>query len=281
MKVIKYAGDLRNLVSNFQFMGMQTGFVPTMGALHEGHISLLKMAKMQNLSTICCIFVNPTQFNDQKDFDNYPITISNDILLLEQAGCDVLFLPQIAEIYPHGTRNLPHYDLGELEQVLEGAFRPGHYQGVCQVVHRLLNIVSPDFLFLGQKDFQQCMVIQRLIKLLDSPAQVVIAPTCRERSGLAMSSRNQRLSEEERKKAAAIFKVLECIRQNIGIIPFDRLINEATSYLLFNGFSKVDYVIIADAQSLQPADSGGQNVVALVAAFIGNVRLIDNMVIRL
>ncbi len=281
MKLFKHACDLQKCLSNIRSGDTKVGFVPTMGALHSGHISLLEMARKHDNLTVCSIFVNPTQFNDQKDFDNYPITISNDILLLEQAGCDVLFLPQTSEIYPNGTSHLPHYDIGELEHVLEGTFRPGHYQGVCQVVHKLLGIVLPDFLFLGQKDYQQCMVIQRLIEIIKSPAQIVIGSTHREPSGLAMSSRNQRLTEAEKEQATAIFKMLKYIRQNIHFLTVDQLILHASDYLLSNGFSKVNYVTIADSGTLQPATSDTlHNVVALIAASIGKVRLIDNMVMN-
>ena len=280
MKLFKQSIDIQLYLTRQKKHGLKLGFVPTMGALHDGHISLLQMGKESCDSMVCSIFVNPTQFNDQKDFKNYPSTISQDILLLEKAGCDVLFLPQANEIYPQGTDHLPHYNLGEIEQVLEGEFRPGHYQGVCQVVHRLLDIVSPKYLFLGQKDYQQCMVLKRLVELIKSPTEIIIGRTYREPSGLAMSSRNQRLTDEQKNQATAIFKMLIYLKENYKSAPWDELIDYATSYLLSSGFQKVDYITIRDAATLEMVDqSESQQLVALVAAFIDGVRLIDNMLL--
>ena len=184
-----------------------------MGALHSGHISLITNSKIQNQLTVSSIFVNPTQFNNAKDFEKYPITLEKDIDQLEKNGCNVLFLPPVEEIYTDGLNKLPHYNLGYLETVLEGKYRPGHFQGVCQVVHRLLNIVQPDYLYLGQKDYQQCMVIKKLIELTQLKINVVISNTLRENDGLAMSSRNMRLNEEERKLSVKIFETLSFIKK--------------------------------------------------------------------
>lgn len=280
MKLFKQAADMQLYLSKLNLEGKKIGFVPTMGALHNGHISLLQMSKHQCDVSVCSIFVNPTQFNDKKDFDNYPITIGADIRLLENSGCDVLYLAQANEVYPDGTDRLQHYDLGILDNILEGGYRPGHFQGVCQVVHRLLDIVLPDCLFLGQKDYQQCMVIKHLIKLIQNPVKVVIGPTLREASGLAMSSRNQRLSQKQKDQATAIYKMLTHIQAtNKSLLP-EILVNHATDYLLSNGFHKVDYVTIADCDTLKPAtDCWPPRAVALIAAFIGEIRLIDNMII--
>ncbi len=281
MKLFKQAEDLHLYLSKGSFQAQTKGFVPTMGALHQGHISLLELSKKQCDITICSIFVNPTQFNNKKDFENYPITIGNDILLLEKADCDILFLPQAVEIYPQGIDDLPHYDLGNLENVLEGSYRPGHFQGVCQVVHKLLNIVSPDFLFLGQKDFQQCMVLKRLIELMSSPIQLILGETLRGNSGLAMSSRNQRLTESQKQEAVAIYQMLTYIKQNIHAIHPNKLCAYATQFLLSHGFNKVDYVAIAEPTSLATINEINHNpAVALIAAFIGEVRLIDNMLVN-
>jgi pantoate--beta-alanine ligase len=262
---------------------MNIGLVPTMGALHAGHISLLHAAKKENDIVVCSIFVNPTQFNDPEDFKKYPITLENDILLFENAGCDLLFTPSVKDIYPDGTDHLRHYDLGFLEQVLEGRFRPGHFQGVCQVVHRLLEIVLPDNLYVGQKDYQQCMVIKKLVELidLDSKVKINVCPTLREDDGLAMSSRNLRLSPADRDNAATISATLRYIEKNIQPGNLSGIKEKAQQLLLTKGF-KIDYAEIADANTLELIDNwdGNQKVVALIAAFLGHVRLIDNLVLN-
>lgn len=265
-----------------------TGFVPTMGALHEGHISLIDASKKKNKITFASIFVNPTQFNDPKDFKKYPVTLEKDIDLLEKSGCDVLFLPTVEEMYPDGFTPKMHYDLGFLETVLEGKFRPGHFQGVCMVVHRLLEIVNPDHLYLGQKDYQQCMVLARLIELisLKKKTEIMICPTLRETDGLAMSSRNMRLNDGERKNAATIYQCLKLVKENAGDETPATLIEKAQFMLEKAGF-KVDYIEIAEANTLatfnDPIDkgwAGKQKLVALIAAFMNEVRLIDNMLLN-
>ena len=175
-----------------------------MGALHNGHVSLISQSKKKTDITVCSIFVNHAQFNNPDDFEKYPSTIENDILLLEESGCDILFIPSEDEIYPDAASKNKHFELGYLEKVLEGEFRPGHFQGVCLVVERLLNIVEPDFLFLGQKDYQQCLVIKKLISLMQKNIKVIICPILREKNGLAMSSRNLRLNEEEKEFSISI-----------------------------------------------------------------------------
>ena len=249
MVIFKNAEDLKKYLAQFQSSDSQIGFVPTMGALHKGHISLLEISKKKCAITVCSIFVNPTQFNDVKDFENYPITIGNDILQLEKAGCDVLFLPRATEIYPNGINHLTEYDLGFLETILEGKYRPNHFQGVCQVVDILVNFVNPDVLFIGQKDYQQCMVIKRLLVIVKSKVKVIIGSTCREPSGLAMSSRNQRLSEIQKEQATAIYKMLLYIKEHVNSISPNELCDFATTFLLSNGFNSVDYVCIAVACS--------------------------------
>lgn len=258
------------------------GFVPTMGALHSGHISLITSSKKDNEVTAASIFVNPTQFNDPKDFEKYPVTIERDIEMLEESGCDVLFLPAVAEMYPGGKPSSRHYDLDYLETVLDGKYRPGHFQGVCTVVDRLLSIVGPDNLYLGQKDYQQCMVIKRLIELLgkSSEIKINICPTLREEDGLAMSSRNMRLSAEERAMAPTVFKCLQQIKENLKPGQLDEVKEKALQLLITTGF-RPDYIEIADANNLSLIDDwdGKQRLVALVAAFLNEVRLIDNMII--
>ena len=240
-----------------------------MGALHAGHISLIDISKKNTDITVCSIFVNPTQFNDPKDFQKYPITIEKDIFQLEKAGTGVLYLPEVADIYPDGVTGLEKYDLGRLESLLEGAFRPGHFQGVCQVMRRLLDAVRPDDLFMGQKDYQQCMVVRRLLEIMGSSTRLHPCPIMREPDGLAMSSRNVRLSPVQRTSATAIYQALLQLKEGATA-------GQATAFLEKEGF-RVDYVSIADPVTLEPIDEKVRPAIALVAAFMGEVRLIDNM----
>lgn len=283
MILFKRGTDLRNYLGNQRKNDKKTGFVPTMGALHEGHISLLREARKENDITICSIFINPTQFNDPADYQKYPVTLASDINLLEAAGCDILFLPSVADIYPGGTDLAARYELGYLETILEGKYRPGHFQGVCAVVHRLLDNVHPDHLYLGQKDYQQCMVIRQLLDLTGfaTSTTIHISPTLREKDGLAMSSRNMRLNAAARQKAPAIYQSLCMIREKIRPGELQSLKREATAMLAEKGF-KTDYIEIADATTLQPVDQwdGKQKLVALAAAFLDEVRLIDNLLLN-
>lgn len=257
------------------------GFVPTMGALHSGHISLVTASKKDNQVTAASIFVNPAQFNDKKDFEKYPITIEKDIEWLITAGCDALFLPSAEEVYPNGYSQPSQYDLGYLETILEGKYRPGHFQGVCKVMNRLLDIVQPDNLYMGQKDYQQCMVVKRLITIMQSATILHTCPTLREADGLAMSSRNTRLSPEERKKAVAISATLNNIKNDIKPGELSAVIDDSIARLADLQFT-VDYVAIADAETLELLTqwNGKEKIVALIAAFQNEVRLIDNMLLN-
>lgn len=280
MYLFKQRAALRDFLEQEKKAGKRIGFVPTMGALHEGHLSLVRDAKAATDLVVCSIFVNPTQFNDPKDFEKYPITINEDIQKLTSAGTDVLFLPSVTEMYPEGVNaQHPHYDFGYVETVLEGAHRPNHFQGVGIVVHKLLDIVAPADLFMGQKDFQQCMIIKRLLEITGIPCQLHICPTLREADGLAMSSRNMRLSPEERKTAVQISRSLKALVRNIRQQPFGELRETARNELENAGFL-VDYIEIADAGNLQilSAPIPGP-MVALAAAKLGEIRLIDNMLI--
>lgn len=283
MIIFKKPKELHDFLEKKRYEQKRIGFTPTMGALHAGHLSLLNEAKNQNDVIVCSVFVNPTQFNDPEDFRKYPVTIEKDILLLEDAGCDVLFLPLVQDIYPSGTNDLKHYKLGFMETVLEGKFRPGHFQGVCQVMHRLLETVLPDNLYLGQKDYQQSMVIKKLIELigLHNKVRVTVCPTLREHDGLAMSSRNARLLPAERIKATTIFTSLRYIKENLKQGNTKKIKDAAKEMLLQNGFHS-DYVEIADADTLELVEdwNGKQKIVVLAAAFINNVRLIDNLEIN-
>ncbi|MGZ5285612.1 MAG: pantoate--beta-alanine ligase [Flavisolibacter sp.] len=280
MTIFKNQNDLSPFLREQKQTGLRIGFVPTMGALHPGHISLISQARKDNDLVVCSIFINPTQFNSPEDFRLYPVSIAADIDMLLQAGCDILFLPATEEIYPFNYQ-VKQYALGNLEQILEGQFRPGHFQGVCQVVDRLVEIVNPTRMYLGQKDYQQCMVIHRLMELekKQDNVQLVIAPTLREEDGLAMSSRNLRLNEAQRKIAPRIYEVLETIRSQVHLKPFAQLKKEGREQLEAGGF-EVDYVEIADANTLLPAQPGNGIPVALVAASIGGIRLIDNLLLN-
>lgn len=282
MIIFKTVQGIEKVLSKLIPENKKIGFVPTMGALHHGHLSLIEQSKKQADITVCSIFVNPTQFNDQTDFQKYPVTIENDILLLEEAGCDILFLPSVNEMYPQGTVLKQPYNLGFLETLLEGKYRPGHFQGVCQVVHRLLSIVKPQVLFLGQKDYQQCMVIRKMIELAALPVELILGPTHRENSGLAMSSRNMRLSDEGKQKAVAIFNSMQYIKEHITQEDVEALQRKSIDMLLKAGFDPVDYIAICDAHTLAPVDTyqPDKKLVVLVAAFIEGVRLIDNLMIN-
>ncbi len=280
MILFKEAAALSGYLEKQQKKGVSIGFVPTMGALHQGHITLVTASTENTGLTVCSIFVNPTQFNDPADFKKYPITIEKDLKMLSDAGADVVFLPDVKEIYPDGLEKVRTYSLGHLETILEGKYRPGHFQGVCQVVHRLLEIVSPDILFMGQKDYQQCMVVQHLIDLYAIPTRLVKCSTIREESGLAMSSRNMRLSDTERQKAAEIYRTLQYVEQSILPGDLADIKGKAIDRLINAGF-RVDYLEICDANNLNIIETwdGKSPLVTLTAAFLGDVRLIDNLVI--
>ena len=281
MILLKHPNDLSSFIQNGSIDHNSIGFVPTMGALHDGHLSLIHTARLENALVIASIFVNPTQFTELTDFEKYPSTIEADILKLEKAGCDILFLPSVADMYPNGSSPSQQYDLGHLDSILEGEFRPGHFQGVCQIVHLLLEIISPGRLYLGQKDFQQCLVIKKMISQIDMDTLVIICPTQREPDGLAMSSRNVRLSHLERKKAANLFNTLSYIKENIQLEDLENLKQMAQNILIEQGF-KVEYIAISKAQTLETVQNwdGKSTLIALVAAYINQVRLIDNLVLN-
>jgi pantoate--beta-alanine ligase len=282
MLLFKRGDELAGYLRGQRSKGVTIGFVPSMGALHNGHLSLIGQSRSTVLLTVCSIFVNPTQFNDPRDFRKYPVTIEEDLYLLEKARVNAVYLPEVDEIYPGGMEGLERYELGNLETILEGKYRPGHFQGVCQAVKRLLDKVIPDRLFMGQKDYQQCLVVGRLLELLGSATVLYTCPIIREPDGLAMSSRNLRLSDEQRKKAPAIHRSLSWLKENRqgkkGELPSLQDIDHARKMLTAEGF-RIDYLEVADANGLGPLGSGqaGGNAIALAAAFLGEIRLIDNI----
>jgi len=281
MIIFKHSKDLRNYVNKTRSTGVSVGFIPTMGALHAGHLSLVEECKKLSRLTVCSIFVNRIQFNNPEDFKKYPIAIEKDILLLEEHSCDVLFLPDEKEIYPDAASINKHFDLGYLETILEGKFRPGHFQGVCLVVEKLLNIVEPDFLYIGQKDFQQCLVIKKLIAIMKKNIKIIMCPTLRESNGLAMSSRNLRLNTFEKKLASELHQALEGIKKDLSVSNFSPLKTKAVQHLEKLGF-KIDYLELAKAKNLELVNEfdNKEDLIILIAAFLNEVRLIDNLLIN-
>lgn len=280
MRLFKKKCDIQGFIADLHGKKQEIGFVPTMGALHAGHISLVQAARQQSDFTVCSIFVNPTQFNDPGDLEKYPRTIEKDLKLLEQQGCDAVFYPDVEEVYPSGTSNPPHYDLGRLEYILEGKYRPGHFQGVADVVSRLFYAIDPDHVFFGQKDLQQCKVIEQLIALNPDFNRIRMHTvlTLREPDGLAMSSRNTRLSSEELKKAPAIYQTLNYLKAHLEPSDVTPLLEMARQRLLAEGL-RPDYISIAHTHTLEECFhwDGKTPVTGLIAAFLGAVRLIDNM----
>ena len=254
------------------------GFVPTMGALHDGHISLVRRSKAENAVTVVSIFVNPTQFNNREDLEKYPRMPEADRRMLEAAGADVLFSPGEAEMYPEGSLH-ESYDFGALDHVMEGANRPGHFNGVGQIVRRLFEAVQPGKAYFGEKDFQQLAVIRRLVAIAQLPVVVVACPTVREPSGLAMSSRNLRLSAPLRTEAAVIYRALQWLRENGRQHPLPAAAAKAAALIEASGVLNVEYLVIADEVSLQPAVAWDDRIPlrAFAAVQAGDVRLIDNL----
>jgi len=256
---------------------LTVGFVPTMGALHNGHLSLIKRSKSENDITVCSIFVNPTQFNDPADLAKYPRPIEADMAKLEAAGCDILFAPEVSEMYDDNEQW--HLDIGPLEHLLEGEFRPGHYQGVMQIVFKLLDVVKPNNLYMGQKDYQQFLVVQRMVELLNLQVNMVMCPIEREADGLAMSSRNVHLSDTERKHALVLSKTLNYIKGHFDVSREAELEEQAMEMLAAEEGVEPEYFRIVDGKTLYPATPVSTSVVALAAAKVGKTRLIDNVLI--
>lgn len=281
MKVFSKIEDVRTWIKDVSLTESSSlGFVPTMGALHQGHISLVEKSVAENSHTAASIFVNPIQFNNQSDLVNYPRTMEEDLEMLKQAGCDMVFAPTEKEMYPGEVTE--QYDFGDLERVMEGEFRPGHFNGVAVVVKRLFDIVKPDRAYFGEKDFQQLCIIKKLVEQTDLDIEVIGCPIIREPDGLAMSSRNRRLGVEERKRANEIYKTLVWIRDNLMNATLDELREEAHQNLDAVAGMKVEYLRFADLHDLQPVQSIEQKtkgVGVFVAAWLGDVRLIDNMVL--
>ena len=277
MKVIKTSIQLKVLIEVLKVKNLKIGFVPTMGALHLGHLSLIGFAKKESDFTIASIFVNPTQFNNSADLDKYPRPLANDLDLLEQAGCDAVFIPDVAEMYPKDDIKWS-YQVGYLDTILEGRFRAGHYLGVTQIVYKLFNLVKPDIAFFGQKDYQQYLVIKQMIKDFNLPINIIACPIIREESGLALSSRNIRLSTTELQKSLVIYQSLMFLKKNFTSDHLEELINKVQNlYKDIDGVA-LEYIEVREQETLKAYENSGK-AIALVACKVGETRLIDNMML--
>jgi len=272
---------LQKQIEVYKRKGLKIGFVPTMGALHKGHLSLIAASKKECDISISSIFVNPTQFNEKEDYDKYPRTLESDKEMLENAGCDIVFIPTYQEMYPEIDSR--EFNFGQLATVMEGAHRPGHFNGVAQIVSKLFDAVPADLAFFGQKDFQQYVIIKDLVRQLKYNIKIIACPIIREESGLAMSSRNERLSADDRKLASHISEILNWAKKNYRNFSVLELISEVENkFKQYKGLN-LEYFEIVDDESLQAIqlwESKGK-IVACAAVFCGNVRLIDNIVFNL
>lgn len=277
---MKLVNTVQELQAEIQHLakGGTVGFVPTMGALHQGHISLVKQAVSENPVVVVSIFVNPTQFNDPKDLERYPRTLENDMKLLEPTGCSIVFAPNAKEVYPEPDKR--KFNFGKLEEVMEGKHRPGHFNGVAQVVSRLFDMVKPTKSYFGLKDFQQLAIVKNMVKQLQLPVEIVPCAIIREESGLAMSSRNELLTEEQRKNAAVISETLFKAKELKEQKSVQEITDWVTETINKNPFLDVEYFEIVDDEQLQPVLNWDEKStkVGCVAVFCGKIRLIDNIV---
>ncbi len=277
MIVLKHKQEVSSFTSTCKLNNKKVGFVATMGALHQGHLSLIQFAKKENDAVVCSIFINPLQFNDKNDFDKYPKTLSADLALLEGQGCDVVFVPDVEEMY--ASEDATQFDFGKLDKVMEGVFRPGHFLGMAKVVKRLFDCVQPHTAYFGEKDFQQLAIIRKFTADLHLPVKIIGVPIMREKDGLAMSSRNTLLSADERIAASAIYKTLLETKQMAFKFPVETV----KEFVLTNinripGFA-LEYFEIADADELQPTNSWNMlnPLMGFIVVRVGTVRLIDNI----
>ncbi|MET1219634.1 MAG: pantoate--beta-alanine ligase [Glaciecola sp.] len=282
MQTIANIKQLREVRREWQLTGQRIAFVPTMGNLHAGHLSLVAQAKQHADIVVVSIFVNPLQFGAEEDLDNYPRTLSEDAAQLEALGVDILFTPEVQDIYPRGLEQQTFVEVPGISYMICGASRPGHFRGVATIVSKLFNMVQPNIAFFGEKDYQQLQVIKAMVTDLSMNVEIVGVPTMRHEDGLAMSSRNGYLSAEERAIAPTLGQVLNHIKTEIeaGNRSFKELIESGTQTLADAGF-KPDYIEIREAFTLQPAGFEDNELVVLGAAFLGKTRLIDNLQITL
>lgn len=279
LQVAKTIKEVRHQLDKVMKKGHSVGFVPTMGALHEGHLTLIREARKENDFVVCSIFVNPIQFNNKSDLKKYPRNIEVDMNMLQNEKCDLLFFPSEDEMLIDTDQE--DFDLGGLDQVMEGKFRPGHFQGVAFIVKRLFEIIEPHRAYFGLKDFQQLVIIHKMTKDNNLPVEIVPCTTIREKDGLAMSSRNQLLSKTERKQAAMIYKVLKKVKIHSGFYTIKEIKQYVESKLGNSKNVKLEYIEIVDMFTLKPLKAWTQsnNVIACIAVQVGNVRLIDNIIL--
>lgn len=278
MIIVQTIKELIAEIESLKSAGKTIGFVPTMGALHWGHRELVNTSAQENDCCVVSIFVNPTQFNNASDLEKYPRNIHRDAELLNAAGCDIIFAPEANEIYnSEELNNNFEFDFGGLDTVMEGQFRPGHFNGVVQIVSKLFNLVQPNKAYFGEKDFQQLAIIHRMVEILDFAVDIVDCPIVREESGLAMSSRNERLSAEQRKKAVEISKVLFKSRNFVQKLCPNDLKNWVVEKINAVDGLEVEYFEIANTTTLQTIESWAEPSVGCIAVFCGEVRLIDNI----
>ncbi len=277
MKVLKSKKTLIDYVERQREMGKKIGFAPTMGALHQGHLSLYKAAKKENDEVISSIFVNPTQFNNPDDFQKYPKTLEKDLELLEKAGVDAVYVPNVEEMYPDGL-NSKKYDFDGLENEMEGKYRPGHFDGVGTIVEELFRQVQPHNAYFGEKDYQQLAIIKKMVEKTKLPVKIHGVPTLREEDGLAMSSRNVRLTETQRKEATIIYETLEKVKEWFKVISLEEIKQKVTDIFRNSNF-ELEYFVIADEKTLKETDFfyKDKNYRAFIVAYADDVRLIDNM----
>lgn len=285
--IVNTIAELQDTLYKHRQAGSTIGFVPTMGNLHQGHLSLVDKAKELSDVVVVSLFVNPTQFGPNEDFDSYPRTFDADCQKLQNHDTDIIFAPSVEEVYPGYPKNkaqpnLTKVHVDELGKDHCGASRPGHFDGVTTIVTKLFNMVRPDIAVFGQKDFQQLVVIRRMVQDLNIPVTIIGAPILREPNGLAMSSRNGYLSQEQKDQAAGIYRVLSWAKEQLNTHKqsFDEVEQSAVKQLEEQGF-RVDYFNIANADTLQVAETSDKNIVILAAAFLGKVRLIDNVTLTL
>ena len=277
MKIYETVSGLQKELHTFRIREKTIGFVPTMGALHEGHLTLVRRCVAENDVCVVSIFVNPTQFNDKSDLENYPRTLSNDAGLLEEVNCTIIFAPAEEEIYPEPDTRV--FDFGQLGEVMEGKYRPGHFNGVAQVVSRLFDIVQPDKAYFGEKDFQQLAIIREMVKQYGMPVEITGCPIVREKDGMALSSRNTRLSKEEREKAVLISRTLLKSCNFVGEKSVAELKKWVVNQIDEEPLLEVEYFDIVDASTLQTIThwDDSRYVVGCITVYCGDVRLIDNV----
>jgi len=270
---------IREYLGKERKSGKSIGFVPTMGALHEGHLSLIGRSTGENDLTVCSVFVNPIQFTNKKDLENYPRTLDSDLTILEKAGCDVVFAPGEEEMYPKGETVSIDIDFGHLDKILEGKFRPGHFKGVAIVVKKFLKIIEPHKAYFGKKDYQQLLVISEMVKKCNLHVGIVPCLTVREPDGLAMSSRNMRLTAGEREIAPLIYETLSLVKEKAGTLPVNTLKEWAVKKINADPAFDVEYIEIADKNTLLPLENwkSKEKAIVLAAVKLNEIRLIDNI----